>query len=108
MQKVLFHPSGFNSFRKSLKISNEVPYLIIAANVEGNASKDMQELNPSRIHQIKDHGDKVKYLLSVVEYDSEQQELKGLNLSKSYLIEGDFIWSLLQYSDDSIMICGRY
>ena len=105
---MLFHPSGFNSFRKSLKISNEVPYLIIAANVEGNASKDMQELNPSRIHQIKDHGDKVKYLLSVVEYDSEQQELKDFNLSKSCMVVGDLLYSLLQNTDDNIMFCGRY
>ena len=67
----------------------------------------MHEQHPSRIHQIGDDSRR-KYLLSVLEYDSEQQELKDLNLSKSCLLEGDIIWSLMQYSDDSIMICGKY
>ena len=69
--------------------------------------KDMHEQHPSRIHQIGDHS-RYKFLLSVLEYDSEQQELKDLNLSKSCLVKGIIIWSLMQYSDDSIMICGSY
>ena len=54
----------------------------------------MREQHPSRIHQIGDDSD-YKYLLSVLEYDSEQQLLKDLNLSKSCIIKGDDICSLL-------------
>ena len=65
----------------------------------------MHEQHPSCIHQIGPWDD--KWLLSVLEYDSEQQLIKDLDLNKSQLIEGEFICSLLQYSEDNFMICGE-
>ena len=64
----------------------------------------MREQHPSRIHQIGRWND--KYLLSVLEYDSEHQVLKDLDLTNSILIEGGGIYSLIEYSNDSFMICG--
>ena len=65
----------------------------------------MREQHPSRIHQIGDDDD-YKYLLSVWEYDSEHQVLKDLDLTNSILTEGYVPTSLIEYSDDSFMICG--
>ena len=67
----------------------------------------MREQHPSRIHQIGDEDSKYhKFLLSVLEYDSEHQVLNELDLTNSILTEGDIICSLIKYSDDSFMICG--
>ena len=65
----------------------------------------MLEQHPSRIHQI--GRSNVKSLLSVLEYDSEHQVIKDLDLTNSHFIEGSPIPTLIEYSDDSFMICGR-
>ena len=67
----------------------------------------MREQHPSRIHQIGDDDyDIMKCLLSVLEYDSEHQVIKDLDLTNSILTIGDSPESLIKYSDDSFMICG--
>ena len=84
------------------------PLMIVAAEVTvtDQIYYDMREQHPSHIHQIGTDDD-WKFLLSALEYDSEQQLLKDVDLSKSILVEGDRICSLLQYSEDSFMICGE-
>ena len=69
----------------------------------------MREQHPSRIHQIGSSTSKhTKSLVSKVEYDSEQQQLKDLDLATSLFVEGGYIFSLLQYAEDSFMICSEY
>ena len=72
------------------------PFMIVTANSFTNEIKnDMREQHPSCIYQIgESDDDNKKYLLSVLEYDSEKQVFKDLDLTKSYLIEGDWTWSL--------------
>ena len=83
------------------------PIMIYYANVNDEIEEEMQEQPPSRIHQIcdiDDGRDHHKPFLSVLEYDSQQQELKPLNLSNSILLERGGINSLSKYTDDSFII----
>ena len=88
----------------------DTPFIIVSAYVYDEILDDMYENHPSCIHQIVNKSSKRKkspHLLSALEYDSEQQELKDLDLINSVIVEGDDIWSLSQYSDDSFIICGK-
>ena len=67
MQKKLTLPSGI---KRRLNIRKEVPYLLVVANVTDKVINDMKEQHPSRIHKIGKFRN--KFLLSVLEYDSEQ------------------------------------
>ena len=43
-----------------------------------------------------------------MQYNAEEQKMnEQVDLSASALVVGDCIISLLQYSEDSIMLCGR-
>ena len=84
----------------------DTPFMIVSAFVTYEIKDDMREQHPSRIHQI--GRSSIKYLLSVLEYDSEHQVLKDLDLNNSHFVEGHYICSIIKYSDDSFMICGYY
>jgi hypothetical protein len=44
-----------------------------------------------------------------MQYDTVEQKInEKVDLTASSLIKGDLIRSLLQYSEDSIMVCGEY
>ena len=90
----------------SLNIMKDTPFMIVSAVVTDQIKNDMREQHPSRIHQI--GRSSIKYLLSVLEYDSEHQVLNDLDVTNSHFIEGGSISSLIEYSDNSFMICGWY
>ena len=65
----------------------------------------MEDQYPNQCHAI---GKYFRYnLLTVMQYNAVEQKMnEKVNLSASALVIGDYNISLLQYSEDSIMICG--
>lgn len=67
----------------------------------------MEEQHPNQCHTIGQYTDDDVYLLTVMRYNAEEQKMnEKVDLTASAFIKGDRICSLLQYSKDSIMICG--
>ena len=112
-QRVIRYPQGVNylaSDGHSLNVMmNGTPYIIIAAYYfDGQIESAIKNQYPNQCHNIgKNIGYRYDYLLTVMQYDAVEQKLnKQVDLTASALVIGDKIKSLLQYSHDSIMICG--
>ena len=82
--------------------------MIILADATDEIKRDMHELHPSSIYEIGDDGYSKGQVLSLLQFDSDQLAFKELNLSNSVFVKGDYIKSLIQYTENSFMISGSY
>ena len=69
----------------------------------------MEEQYPNQCHTIgQGRGRLDTNLLTVMKYNAVEQKMnEQFDLTASALVIGDWIRSLVQYSEDSIMLCGR-
>jgi len=94
---------------------NDTPYLLIASRYFDNQIKsNIEKQHPAQCHSIGHYSllerlkDSPSYLLTMLQYDPEEYKLnENVDLSASAIVSGDYIGSILQYSEDSIMICGE-
>ena len=83
--------------------------MYVAAYLEDEIKEQVLKECESRTYEI-GKKDKYIYLLTPLSFDPEQQSLNETwNLTASSVIKGcEYVYSLLQYSDNSIMVCGEY
>ena len=87
---------------------NSVPFLIVAFyGLDDEIKCEIEEKYPNQCHTIGKYTD--PYLLTVMQYNAVEQKMnEQVDLTASALVVGCGLRSLLQYSLDSIMICGSF
>ena len=90
---------------------NGVPFLLIATTQSGFDKQikcEIEEKYPNKCHTLGYTEYDDTFLLTVMQYDAMEQKMnEQVDLIASALVIGDIIISILQYSHDSIMICGE-
>ena len=88
---------------------NGVPFLIVAVDYfDKQIKREIEGKYPNQCHTLGQNRYADPCLLTVMQYDAVEQKMnEQVGLTASALIIGDYIPSLLKYSEDSIMICGK-
>ena len=92
---------------KSLKFMSAEPKMYIAAKLANEIKEQVFKECASRTYEIDNEFNKDS-LLTPLSFDSDKQSLnETCNLAASAVLKGsEYIWSLLQYSVESLMVCG--
>lgn len=84
------------------------PKMYITAELPNGIKEQVQKECESRTYEI-GNDSRWTLVLTLLSFDSEKQSLnETCNLAASAVIKGCIVRSLLQYSIESIMVCGDY